>query len=355
MILESTSAASLLKNVKPHMEKPFFNEIHLVIFTKQLLRHRFTITEEVLNSPILARILLKIREFLKNGLFSSQQIAMVWTRLDMLKPFCPAVKELTPDFVRSTYNKVKWFKNDFSTFTIVHLLIASASSVHDVEGQEQSLQIIVRALTDKVMELKADFTPQDGIYVLQAAVRYKAKYGAMPELMEAASAMAEVLRKSVKDMTPTQLSQAMFAIASLKDEVPSLLATLQPLVKQVDLRMVSMEPPNIAGILGAGALVYDSHPELLSRILPELSAMTAKKLKYIQEGDYSRLIRGFAILGSGLPETQKLVESLATDVTNKAANFSAAALADIALAVVSIPEPRPPVLEALHLHLQGLS
>jgi len=102
--------------------------------------------------------------------------------------------------------------------------------------------------------------------------------GALTNALDVVPAEAARISLKAKDLKPRDLSNNLFALAKLKDDVPGVLRIVPGIAAQIVVKAKDMNPHELSSCLSALAILKDDAPDIL-RILPAIAAQIPLKSK----------------------------------------------------------------------------
>eukprot|EP00434_Breviolum_minutum_P041259 symbB.v1.2.036701.t1/scaffold5212.1/size29773/1 len=162
-----------------------------------------------------------------------------------------------------------------------------------------------------------------------------------------------------KDMKPRDLSNNLFALANLKDDVPGVLRIVPGIAAQIPLKSKDMKPEELSATLLASAKLKDDVPVVL-RIVPAIAAQIRLKAKDMNPQELCIFLLQTAILKDDAPNVLSIVPAIAAQIRLKAKDMNLQDLSNILWASANLKDDAPDVLTIIkatvkNMNLQDLS
>ncbi|CAE7903069.1 unnamed protein product, partial [Symbiodinium sp. KB8] len=147
------------------------------------------------------------------------------------------------------------------------------------------------------------------------------------EALPAAAVLAPEIRRSAEDLNPQEISNSLWAAATLQDAVPEVLAAVPSLAANLGRLAGQMVPQDLSNCLWAAARLRERSPEVLLA-LGAVVVEIPKKVSYMIPRELASCLWAAATLRDSAPEVLRGVEALALALPEQVVHFNCQDLAN---------------------------
>ncbi|CAE7565755.1 SBE1 [Symbiodinium natans] len=169
---------------------------------------------------------------------------------------------------------------------------------------------------------------------------------AEPEVLKAAPALAKSIPRRAAQFVPQALSNILWAAATLQESAPEVLAAVPAVAASIPRKVAEFNPQDLSNCLWAAATLQEAAPEVLAAV-PACAERVPEQVEKMIPQHLSNCLWAAANLQESLPVVLTFVPSVADRIPNQVERMIPQALSNCLWAAAYLQEAAPAALTAV--------
>ena len=301
------------------------------------------LTSKIKNSTSSAELLSLLEKEVDGAVFNDFHMSATFTRLAFFKRSrrLPAVDARSPLWPRLTARLQTMLVTDLISPRVASNVLWALVEIHQDIGMHMASAVpaLVRHVQDNARSMNA-FDLSNCIWAVASL------HDAEPKVLKAVSAIVENIPRQASEFVPQALSNSLWAAAKLQEAAPDVLTAVPAVAERMPQKVESLKPQELSNSLWAAAKLQDAAPDVLMTV-PALAETIPRKVEIMNPQALSNSLWAAAKLQDAAPDVLMAVPAIVEHITQMVESMIPQALSNILWAAAKLQDSAPDVLMAV--------
>ncbi|CAE7377835.1 rib-1 [Symbiodinium natans] len=301
------------------------------------------LTSKLRNSTSPAELLSLLEKEVDAAVFNDFHMSATFTRLAFFKRSrrLSAIDARSPVWPRLTARLQVMLKTDMiSPRAVANVLWALVEIYQDINMHVASaVPALVRCVRNKAADMN-EFDLSNSLWAVASL------HESEPEVLMAVPVIAERIPQKAASMVPQALSNCLWAAEYLRDAAPAVLTAVPAIAECILQKVKDFDPQGVSNILWASANLQEAAPAVLVAV-PVIAEVVPHKVESMKPQEIANSFWAVANLQKAAPAVLMAVPSIAERIPQKAESMNPQELSNSLLAAAKLQEVAPTALTAV--------
>lgn len=314
---KSTSAATLLSHFGDVMDAELFNEVHLATTFVLLARNEKSFDRRAQASPMFEELLVRTKDAIRKRALDAREIGNIFWAVASLSTRARRVRQLVPYLVMLVPLKVARMTPQH----VANIMWASAK----LDMRRKELDLILPHIVKKADKMADEFNGQDFGNMFWASVKLRELGG--ERIGGLLSTLATAAVDMVDEFEAQELSNTLWSIASMEaqDRTPELLKLARKLRSPIRRKAEVLTAQSVANLMWAIATLRNDVPKMVG-LLPVLATQAVEVSTYCRPQHIAINLWSVGVTGVQLMNEREFIGEMTDRASSTIIGFTPQAL-----------------------------